>query len=120
MLGNHADQIMTTPMPHSVTTQPAQHSAATEMPAPRPTSRVGDSSFLPGIGQDPTSGEMTVVTPPPAQTSMLPGMGSGEMLPGMGNFGDMLKNPMLIAAGIGAFLFLTKPGKRMLKSVGIG
>jgi len=117
MLGNHADQIMTTPMPVSVTTQQAQHSAATEMPAPRPTSRVGDSSFLPGLGEDPTSGEMTVVTRP--QASFLPGLGQADMLPGMGNFGDMIKNPAVIAIGVSALLFLTKPGKRMLKKVGL-
>lgn len=52
MLGNHADMFMNTPMPTAITTQ-EQQAMNMEMPAPRPTSRVGvdDSSFMPGFGQ---------------------------------------------------------------------
>lgn len=48
MLGNQADLFMTTPMRTSVITQATQHAA--EMPAPRPTARVGNSGFLPSLG----------------------------------------------------------------------
>lgn len=91
MLGNNADQFMTTSMPTSITTQ-ARSASAQEMPAPRPTARVG------------------------AKYSMLPGMGDtydNSMLPGMGAMAGGAKNLVLLgAAGLGLwFLFLRKPAR---------
>ncbi len=97
MLGNNADQFMTTPMPTSITTQ-ARSASAREMPAPRPTARVGmENSFLPGIGEG----------------DMLPGMGESDMLPGMGQMAGGPRNLLLLgAAGLSLwFFFLRKPAR---------
>lgn len=90
MLGNHADQIMNTPMPTTVVTQNTARGPS--MPAPRPangasatkeagTIRLGPSSsgMLPGMAADP---------------AMLPGMGALDLPPwGVG----------LIGAAVGLF-----------------
>jgi hypothetical protein len=114
MLGNNADQFMTTPMMHSITTQ-EQRASQMEMPAPRPTAM---ASFIPGIGD----------------ASFLPGIGDASFLPGIGNyvsapayagtgfmdFGSP-KNLLLLAGlGIGAFMLLGRKGKGGSGSKGHG
>lgn len=89
MLGNHADMFMNTPMPTAVTTQ-AQQAMNMEMPAPRPTTRVGaNASFLPGIGNDPNS--------------FMPGFGQYVTSPAYsgtaGLFGLPIPTPVLLVGG---------------------
>lgn len=129
-LGNNADDFMTAKMPVSVSTQEGR--AQKEMPAPRDTARVGNeqeaetmipppraaqaNSFLPGLGDN------NEMLPGMGSDEMLPGMGNDEMLPGMGGIMDRLTSPagLLVAGGALFYLFGTKGGKKMRKSIGLG
>src|SRR6056297_2339531 len=101
MLGNHADMFMTQPMPTAITTQ-SQQAINMEMPAPRPTSRVGvEASFLPGIGSDPQG--------------FMPGFGQYVSAPSYSGTAGLLENKgtmLLIGGGLLAayFLFVRKGG----------
>ncbi|NEN87916.1 MAG: hypothetical protein F6K48_02940 [Okeania sp. SIO3H1] len=101
MLGNHADQFMTSPMPTAITTQSANPNMQ-EMPAPRPTSRTG---FMPGLGN----------------ASFLPGVGQYVDAPAYAGTGMLnLKDPKTLVfaglAGLGIYMmFFRKPKKKAMK-----
>jgi hypothetical protein len=114
MLGNQADAFFTTPMPTTVTTQAARAAGAPEMPAPRPLNASATkqavvaapvTGFMPGIGG--------YVGAPAYQGT------AGDMLPGMGALMDTVKKPWFLALAAGGILFLTKPGKALLRKLKI-
>lgn len=107
MLGNNADQFMTTPMATSITTQSTNPNMQ-EMPAPRPISR---TSFIPGLGSSPAG--------------FMPGFGSYVDAPSYsGTAGIDFKNPKTLmiagAIGLGAYFLLFKKGKKGAKRGRVG
>ena len=122
MLGNQADQFFNTPMNITIAPQPSR---SMEMPAPRQTARVGDAAFLPGIGN------MTqAFMPGIGDGAFIPGIGSDFMpgmagtcagcAPGIGMMEWAKSNKTLLAVAAAAALLFTKPGKTLLKRVGLG
>ena len=99
MLGNNADQFMTTPMRTSITTQ-SNNPAQMEMPAPRPVARTNE--FMWGMGG--------------TDQSFLPISGYVEAPNYSGSAGLDFKNPKTLmiagAIGLGAYLLLFKGKKK--------
>lgn len=107
MLGNNADQFMTTPMRTSITTQ-SNNPAQMEMPAPRPVARTNE--FMWGMGG--------------TDQSFLPISGYVDAPSYSGSAGFDLKDPktlMIVGAiGLGAYLLLFKKGKKGAKRGRVG
>jgi len=105
MLGNNADEFMTTPMPTSITTQ-SMNPNMQEMPAPRLTSRTG---FLPGLAGQPPG--------------FMPGFGAYVSSPSYAGTGAFdFKDPktlmLLGGLGLGAYLLFFRKGKSAQRGPG--